>query len=88
MLPGTNARSGMNAPNGTPMKRLLSTSQTEQFCACAEVASVMPVSKPAAATIPMSLFMRVFSQFVVSFDVQHCLRAASTAATEYIHGIL
>src|SRR5881396_868938 len=28
-LPGTNARSGMNAPKGTPMNRLLSTSQTE-----------------------------------------------------------
>ena len=29
VLPGTNTRSGMKAPNGTFMKRLLSTSQTE-----------------------------------------------------------
>ena len=29
VLPGTNARSGMKAPNGTSMNRLLSTSQTE-----------------------------------------------------------
>ena len=29
VLPGTNARSGMKAPMGTPMNRLLSTSQTE-----------------------------------------------------------
>ena len=31
VLPGTNARSGMKAPNGTFMKRLLSTSQTEHW---------------------------------------------------------
>src|SRR5262245_2224533 len=30
VLPGTNARSGMNDPNGTFMKRLLSISHTEQ----------------------------------------------------------
>jgi hypothetical protein len=30
VLPGTNARSGMNAPNGTFMKRLLSISHAEQ----------------------------------------------------------
>ena len=35
VLPATNTRSGMNAPNGTFMKRLLSTSQTEQFGSCA-----------------------------------------------------
>ena len=29
VLPGTNTRSGMKAPKGTFMKRLLSTSQTE-----------------------------------------------------------
>jgi hypothetical protein len=29
VLPGTNARSGMNEPNGTFMNRLLSTSHTE-----------------------------------------------------------
>src|SRR5262245_7945173 len=39
LLPGTNARSGMKAPNGTFMKRLLSISHTEQTgCwACAAV---------------------------------------------------
>src|SRR6266852_1989997 len=31
VLPGTNARSGMNAPNGTFMKRLLSISHAEQI---------------------------------------------------------
>ncbi len=37
VLPGTNERSGMKAPNGTPMKRLLSISHAEQTgcCACA-----------------------------------------------------
>jgi hypothetical protein len=30
VLPGTNARSGMNDPNGTFMKRLLSISHAEQ----------------------------------------------------------
>jgi hypothetical protein len=31
VLPGTNARSGMNDPNGTFMKRLLSISHAEQI---------------------------------------------------------
>src|SRR6476660_1492069 len=35
VLPGTKARSGMKAPNGTFMNRLFSTSHTEQVCACA-----------------------------------------------------
>ena len=37
LLPGTNARSGMKAPAGTPMKRLLSMSQTE-YCMSADCA--------------------------------------------------
>src|SRR2546422_4795812 len=37
LLPGTNARSGMKAPAGTPMKRLLSISQTE-YCMSADCA--------------------------------------------------
>src|SRR5262249_28652968 len=49
LLPGTYARSGMKAPNGTFMKRLLSTSQAEQFCACAVADPNTP--SPASATV-------------------------------------
>src|SRR5262245_64188514 len=49
LLPGTYARSGMKAPNGTFMNRLLSTSQTEQFCACAVAEPNTP--SPASATV-------------------------------------
>ena len=47
VLPGTKARSGMNAPNGTFIKRLLSISQTEQTGACASAA--VPLSTAIAA---------------------------------------
>ena len=46
VLPGTKARSGMKAPNGTFMKRLLSISQTEQTGACA---SAVPLTDATAA---------------------------------------
>jgi hypothetical protein len=40
----------MKAPKGTFMNRLLSTSQTEQFCACATPALIaVTASAPAAA---------------------------------------
>src|SRR6476660_7401702 len=51
LLPGTKARSGMNAPYGTPMNRLLSTSQTEQFCAYADTAPSAPM--PASSNVAM-----------------------------------
>src|SRR5215510_13254840 len=51
VLPGTNARSGMNAPKGTPMNRLDSTSQTEYTAPCAG-AGVGAVSATVAMTAP------------------------------------
>src|SRR3954447_21434123 len=41
----------MNAPYGTPMNRLLSTSQTEQFCADADTAPSAPM--PASSNVAM-----------------------------------
>jgi hypothetical protein len=58
VLPGTNARSGMKAPNGTPMNRLLSTSHAEQFCAYAPAELITP--SPATAIVakaPTSFFI-------------------------------
>src|SRR3974390_3008377 len=53
VLPGTNARSGMNAPNGTFMKRLLSISHAEQTgCwACAAALNRHPSAAIAAVHV-------------------------------------
>ena len=50
LLPGTKVRSGMNDPNGTFMKRLLSISQTEQSGACASADVTDATASPASAT--------------------------------------
>jgi hypothetical protein len=47
VLPGTNARSGMKAPKGTPMNRLLSTSHTE-YCGVCAGAGAGAVQEPTA----------------------------------------
>jgi len=59
VLPGMKARSGIKAPIGTFMKRLLSTSQTEQFwsCAAAMFATADPAS-PAIIHAPVSAIRR------------------------------
>lgn len=49
VLPGTKARSGMKAPKGTFMKRLLSINQTEQTGACASAAVPPRTASPIEA---------------------------------------
>ncbi len=59
VLPGTNARSGMKAPKGTFMNRLLSTSQTEHWVCAWASAPPTPTNavKPTVANAPKSFFI-------------------------------
>src|SRR5262249_26532787 len=54
LLPGTNARSGMNDPNGTFMKRLLSISHTEQTGCWACAAEPNRHASPAIAALHLN----------------------------------
>src|SRR6516162_4809463 len=59
VLPGIKARSGMNPPIGTFMKRLLSINHTEQFWSCAAAPFVMAShASPAIASAPRSAIRR------------------------------
>src|ERR1700674_1914492 len=52
VLPGTKTRSGMNAPNGTFMKRLLSISHTEQTgCSGRAAVAIRTASAAHAAAV-------------------------------------
>src|SRR4249919_2819626 len=77
VLPGTNVRSGMNAPNGTFMKRLLSISHAEQVgCwACAAApnrhASAAATAVPANPRIRNALFrIAVLPRSLIEFGLR------------------
>src|SRR5258708_28195565 len=83
VLPGTNARSGMNDPNGTFMKRLLSISHAEQIgCwACAAApnrhASAAITAVQANLRIRNALFLIAFLPTArLSFLIEIGLRLA------------
>src|SRR5437588_2374129 len=90
VLPGMNTRSGMKLPNGTFMKRLLSTSHTEQLVSWAS-ALVAPAPKSpavasaaAAAICPSFLTVELPFFYGLRRDRSHFhFPAAAAAETQF-----
>src|SRR5438552_610791 len=78
-LPGTNARSGMNAPKGTPMNRLLSTSQTEYTGPWAGAGAV------SAPTAPTAAAMRIAARRYVSLDASTLLLSPARSSSPSLY---